>query len=220
MLLLSIFSIVFISCAGDEANSKTEEGNENLEAEETTDQDAQNSGNKEIADEQNKEIPENVDPEDLPQAVTIIGVMKTGSDVMQLSQKPEEVEPEPLLKSPNQVPSLTLEAFAYELFTYNEKQKRWFYNRNKPTIIDFYAHWCGPCRAMHPIFQELHKKFGDQIHFYKVNVDAENEMANWLGIQSIPAFMFIADDGMIDMTIGGMDQEQFENEIVTRFNTQ
>jgi thioredoxin 1 len=58
-----------------------------------------------------------------------------------------------------------------------------------PVVVDFWAPWCGPCRAMIPIFEELEKEYGDKVKLVKINVDEQNQNAEQLGIMSLPTFM-------------------------------
>ena len=66
-----------------------------------------------------------------------------------------------------------------------EKNKNWKFLGNKPTIIDFYATWCGPCKRLSPIMEQLAKEYNGKVQFYKVDVDKERELATMFGIQSI-----------------------------------
>ena len=87
------------------------------------------------------------------------------------------------------------------------------YLGNKPAIVDFYADWCGPCRAIAPILEELAKEYGDKIVIYKVNVDKDPDVAASFGISSIPAVMYIPVNGEARMTVGGRSKDKFKKEI-------
>ena len=67
----------------------------------------------------------------------------------------------------------------------------WRFLGNKPAIIDFYASWCGPCRMLLPIIEELSNEYEGRVDVYKVNVDEEEELANLFGIRSVPTLVFI-----------------------------
>jgi thioredoxin 1 len=72
----------------------------------------------------------------------------------------------------------------------------------KPVIIDVYATWCGPCKQMEPLFEELAKEHGDTYTFTKVNVDQNRDIAIKYGVTSIPTFVFIKDGKMIGKQTG------------------
>lgn len=72
-----------------------------------------------------------------------------------------------------------------------------------PTVIDFYATWCGPCKQIEPVFNELKQKYGDKLNFLRVDVDQQPEIASEYNISAMPTFVFIdADDKEIDRIVG------------------
>jgi thioredoxin 1 len=70
------------------------------------------------------------------------------------------------------------------------------------TLVDFWAPWCMPCKLMAPIFDSVAEQVGDKVRFAKVNIDQELELANRLGIQSIPTLMLFKDGRDVDVRIG------------------
>ena len=101
---------------------------------------------------------------------------------------------------------------------FNEKvaelaNPEWKYLGDKPAIIDFNATWCGPCRRIAPILDELAQEYDGQIVIYKVDVDKCPDIAEAFGIQSIPAVLYIPVDGEPQMTIGSRSKTQFQQEI-------
>jgi len=76
-------------------------------------------------------------------------------------------------------------------------------NSDKPVVVDFWAPWCGPCRAIGPIIEELEKTYGDKVKFVKVNVDENPVSPSKYGIQAIPTLIFFK-DGKISEQITGM----------------
>lgn len=74
-------------------------------------------------------------------------------------------------------------------------------------LIDFYADWCGPCKVMGPIFEELEKEYEEKITFEKVDVEAEQDTASKFGIMSIPTFVILKDEKEIDRKTGAMPKE-------------
>ncbi|MDC1107334.1 thioredoxin domain-containing protein, partial [Prolixibacteraceae bacterium] len=75
------------------------------------------------------------------------------------------------------------------------KNMEWRYKGNKPCIIDFYADWCGPCKAISPILEELAAAYHEDIFIYKVDTEKEIELSALFGIQSIPSLLFVPLDG-------------------------
>lgn len=73
--------------------------------------------------------------------------------------------------------------------------KEWDYKGDKPAVIDFYATWCGPCKKLSPILDELSSEYAGNVQFYKVDVDREQELAGAFGIQSIPMVLLIPKEG-------------------------
>ena len=79
-------------------------------------------------------------------------------------------------------------------------------DNNKKVFIDFYADWCGPCRAMGPVVEELSEEVND-VAFYKVNCDDEEELAAQFQVTNIPCF-FIIKDGTISSKVVGMREKE------------
>jgi len=111
---------------------------------------------------------------------------------------------------------LTKETFIEKVFDY-ENNNEWVFKGNKPCIIDFYADWCGPCKIVSPILEELDKEYQGQIDFYKVDTDAEQELAVVFGIRSIPSILFCPVDENPRIAIGAMPKESFEQAIIDLF---
>ena len=78
---------------------------------------------------------------------------------------------------------------------------------DKPVMMDFYADWCGPCRAMMPVVEEMAKRYDGSIKVGKVNTDEQRELASQFGVMSIPSFFFIKNGKVVDHAIGGMPQK-------------
>ncbi|HOV70877.1 MAG TPA: thioredoxin [Dysgonamonadaceae bacterium] len=85
---------------------------------------------------------------------------------------------------------LTKADFLKKVANYEENPDKWVYLGDKPCIIDFYADWCGPCKMIAPILEELAQEYDGQIYIYKVDTDAEQELAADFGIRSIPTLLF------------------------------
>ncbi|MFQ7041062.1 MAG: thioredoxin, partial [Barnesiella sp.] len=91
--------------------------------------------------------------------------------------------------------------------------KEWKYLGNKPCIIDFYATWCGPCKAVAPVLEELAEEYAGKIDIYKVDVDQEQELAGAFGIRSVPSILFVPMDGQPQMAMGAMSKADFKKAI-------
>lgn len=103
---------------------------------------------------------------------------------------------------------LTVETFKKKVFDY-DKNKDWKYEGELPAIIDFYADWCGPCKMVAPVLEELSGEYDGKITIYKVDTEAEQELAAVFGIRSIPSILFIPKDGQPQMSMGAMPKEGF-----------
>jgi len=104
---------------------------------------------------------------------------------------------------------LTLEAFKQKVFDY-ENEKEWKYRGELPAIIDFYADWCGPCKMVAPVLEKLATKYDGKLSIYKVDTEAEQELAGMFGIQSIPTILFIPKEGQPRVSMGAMPEKEFE----------
>jgi thioredoxin 1 len=105
---------------------------------------------------------------------------------------------------------LTKETFLNKIFNY-EKNNEWKFEGEKPCIIDFYADWCGPCKVVAPVLEELAKDFDGKINVFKVDTEAEQELASVFGIRSIPSFLFVPAKGQPQMAMGALPKETFVN---------
>ena len=90
------------------------------------------------------------------------------------------------------------------------QNKEWKYEGEKPCLIDFYADWCGPCKMVAPVLEELQKEYGDSLHIYKVDTEDQRELAGMFGIQSIPSLLFVPVDGQPQMAMGALPKSTFE----------
>ena len=83
------------------------------------------------------------------------------------------------------------------------------YKGKLPCVIDFYADWCGPCRKVAPIMEEIAQEYDGKIIVYKVNVDNERKLATIFKIQSIPTVFFFPKDGQPLSQVGGLSKEEY-----------
>jgi thioredoxin 1 len=110
---------------------------------------------------------------------------------------------------------MTAADFKSKVFNY-ETGEEWKYAGELPAIIDFYADWCGPCKAIAPTLEELANKYQDQVVIYKIDTDKETELSSIFGIQSIPTLLFIPKDGNPMMQKGALPKNVLENIIEER----
>jgi thioredoxin 1 len=104
---------------------------------------------------------------------------------------------------------LTKETFLEKVFNY-EESKEWKYNGDKPCIIDFYADWCGPCKMVAPVLEELSTEYDGKLYVYKIDTEAEQELASVFGIRSIPSLLFVPMEGQPQMAMGALPKDVFE----------
>ncbi len=101
---------------------------------------------------------------------------------------------------------MTNEIFKQKVFNY-ELNKQWKFEGNLPVIIDFYASWCGPCRMLSPRVEEIAKEYSGKIVVYKVDTDAEQQLAQSMGISSLPTLLFIPVKGQPRASMGAVPKE-------------
>lgn len=85
----------------------------------------------------------------------------------------------------------------------------------QPAIVDFWAPWCGPCRTVSPIIDELAKEFAGKIKIGKINVDENSEIANQYGVMSIPSVLFFKNGQPVKTMVGVQSKESYKQEIET-----
>jgi thioredoxin 1 len=107
---------------------------------------------------------------------------------------------------------LTKDTFREKIFDF-EKNKDWKFEGELPAIVDFYADWCGPCRVVAPVLEELSKEYAGKIHIYKVDTDKEQELAAMFGIRSIPSILFVPKEGQPQMAMGALPKDALKDAI-------
>ena len=110
---------------------------------------------------------------------------------------------------------LTTQDFKDKIFDY-EQESEWKYKGTVPAIIDFYADWCGPCRAVAPILEELSGTYKESLYIYKVDTDKEAELSALFGIRSIPTLLFIPMTGSPMIQQGAIPKSAFQQVINER----
>lgn len=108
---------------------------------------------------------------------------------------------------------LNKEEFLKKVADFEGNPKEWKYLGDKPAIIDFYADWCGPCKTLAPIMEELAAEYGGKIYIYKINTEEQQELAGLFGIRSIPSLLFIPMDGKPQMSVGALPKSDLKKAI-------
>ncbi|MEZ4985537.1 MAG: thioredoxin [Saprospiraceae bacterium] len=105
---------------------------------------------------------------------------------------------------------LTADLFKSDVFDYTT-EKEWKYKGTLPAIIDFYADWCGPCKMVAPVLEELSDEYKDQLIIYKVDTEEEMELSAVFRIRSIPSILFIPMEGTPMMQAGALPKGTLKN---------
>ena len=103
---------------------------------------------------------------------------------------------------------LTLKTFKEKVYDF-EDSKDWKFKGENPCIIDFYADWCGPCKMVAPVLEELSEEYHCNLDIYKVDTGAEQELAGMFGIRSIPSILFVPKNEEPQMSMGALPKETF-----------
>jgi thioredoxin len=103
---------------------------------------------------------------------------------------------------------LTKETFLTKVFDF-ENNTDWKFAGNKPCVIDFYADWCGPCKMVAPIMDELSKEYAGKVDIYKIDTEEQQELAAAFGIRSIPSVLFVPMNDKPQMAVGALPKEGY-----------
>ena len=105
--------------------------------------------------------------------------------------------------------NLTKATFLEKVFNF-EENKTWKFEGDKPALIDFYADWCGPCKMIAPILEQLSEEYEGKIDIYKIDTEAEQELSAAFGIRSIPSMLFCPAEGQPQMANGALPKQELE----------
>lgn len=108
---------------------------------------------------------------------------------------------------------LTKAEFLNKVYNYEANPNDWKYEGDKPCIVDFYATWCGPCKALAPSLEELAKEYDGKIYIYKIDVDKEKDLAAAFGIRSIPTLLWVPQTEKPTVTQGVMPKAELKKMI-------
>ena len=114
---------------------------------------------------------------------------------------------------------LNKKGFIEKVFDY-EKGDSWKFIGKHPAIIDFYADWCGPCKTIAPVLEELAEEYKGRLDVYKIDTEEETELSSIFGIQSIPTLLFIPLEGPPMLQRGAIPKKAFKEVIEQRLLNQ
>jgi len=110
------------------------------------------------------------------------------------------------------VEHLTKESFIAKVFDFEQNQD-WKFEGTIPCIIDFYADWCSPCKMVAPVLEELAVEYSGKINIYKIDTEAEQELAGAFGIRSIPSMLFVPVNEKPQMAVGALPKDSLKKAI-------
>ena len=113
-------------------------------------------------------------------------------------------------KPTTRVVHITKADFLKKVYDFEKNPDEWKYLGSQPAIVDFYADWCGPCRQLSPVLDELAKEYSGKLTIYKVNVDNERGLATFFSIRSIPTLLFIPMKGKPQRSLGALSKTELK----------
>lgn len=164
-----------------------------------------------LAEEQNAEMPnaerltgeQNAEVPNAERLTEELGVEMTG--VVRPYEETAATE-----KPTTRVVHITKADFLKKVYDFEKNPDEWKYLGSQPAIVDFYADWCGPCRQLSPVLDELAKEYSGKLTIYKVNVDNERGLATFFGIRSIPTLLFIPMKGKPQRSLGALSKTELK----------
>lgn len=111
------------------------------------------------------------------------------------------------------VTHLTKADFLAKVMNYEKNPTEWIYLGDKPCLIDFYASWCGPCKRLAPVLDELAQEYAGEIYIYKIDTEKERELAAVFAVRSIPTLLFCPMGENPQIAQGALPKEQLKEAI-------
>lgn len=108
---------------------------------------------------------------------------------------------------------LTKDEFLKRVANFESNPDTWKFLGDKPAVVDFYAQWCGPCKALSPILEELSEEYAGKVDIYKVDVDQEEELAAAFRVRTIPTLLFIPKENNPRIMVGGLPKKNLKDAI-------
>ncbi len=174
-------------------------------------QNAEVSNAERLAGEQNAEVP-NAERLAAEQKAELSGAGRPAEELgveMTGAVRPDE-ETAAKEKPTTRVVHITKADFLKKVYDFEKNPDEWKYLGSQPAIVDFYADWCGPCRQLSPVLDELAKEYSGKLTIYKVNVDNERGLATFFGIRSIPTLLFIPMKGKPQRSLGALSKTELK----------
>lgn len=109
--------------------------------------------------------------------------------------------------------NLTKEDFLKKVANYEANPNEWKFLGERPALIDFYATWCGPCKRLAPVMEELAEEYAGKVDIYKIDVDSEEELAALFGVRSIPTLLFVPMNDKPQMAQGALPKNALQDAI-------
>ena len=103
--------------------------------------------------------------------------------------------------------------FLNKVSNYEANPQEWKFLGERPALIDFYATWCGPCKGLSPVLEELSEEYAGKIDIYKIDVDEEAELASLFNIRSVPTLLFVPMEGTPQMAQGALPKSTLKEAI-------
>lgn len=145
-------------------------------------------------------------------AITFISC---GNSTDKEKQTEEEQKNSTISKKENKMKTINLSKseFLTKVMNFEQNPQEWKYLGDKPCIIDFYADWCGPCKMVAPLLEELAKEYDGEIYVYKIDTEKEQELAQAFGIRSIPSLLFVPMNEQPQMVMGALPKSELKKAI-------
>lgn len=144
-----------------------------------------------------------------------ITFISCGNSTDKEKQTKEEQKNSTINKKENKMKTINLSKseFLTKVMNYEQNPQEWKYLGDKPCIIDFYADWCGPCKMVAPLLEELAKEYDGEIYVYKIDTEKEQELAQAFGIRSIPSILFVPMNEQPQMVMGALPKSELKKAI-------
>ncbi len=144
-----------------------------------------------------------------------ITFVSCGNSTDKEKQTKEEQKNSTINKKENKMKTINLSKseFLTKVMNYEQNPQEWKYLGDKPCIIDFYADWCGPCKMVAPLLEELAKEYDGEIYVYKIDTEKEQELAQAFGIRSIPSLLFVPMNEQPQMVMGALPKSELKKAI-------